>query len=145
MRKTTLSYLAIAVACIVIDRIYSLFGHGVYSAAMSLMFLIPLLGGSLLYALLGLLVPQADQVRHYRLAYNAYNSGIATLTIGSLLKGVFDIAGTSSAYLLTFNLGGWILLLIGLVTFGLGLLNRRRTILPDQPQPKESTNPPGAA
>ncbi|SDN75654.1 hypothetical protein [Acetanaerobacterium elongatum] len=120
-RKTMLVYLAISVFCIVFDRIYALFGHGVYSASMSLMFLYPLLGGALPFLLLWQFAPQEDSVSHYRLYYNCYNSGIAALTVQSLLNGIFEIAGTASRYLIVFVVCGWVMVAAGLVLYLMGL------------------------
>lgn len=107
IRKTIIVYILLAAAAIAVDNIYALFGHGVRSLAMSLMFLYPLLGGALFYYVLGLLVPRVNTYMHYRLFYNIYNSGIAISTIGSLLKGILDIAGTASVYVPLFTITGW--------------------------------------
>ena len=41
-----------------------------------------------------------------RISFNAWNSGIACVTISSLLRGIFEIAGNSSIYqILLFYLG----------------------------------------
>lgn len=103
--------------CILFDNVYAIFGHGVRSASMSLMFLYPLLGGALVFFLLRLFISNADQVRHYRFAYNIYNSGIAVLTVHSLLDGIFEIAGTSSDYLAYFTVFGWTFAAAGLITY----------------------------
>jgi len=123
-RKTTFIYLAVSVFCILFDKIYALFGHGVSSASMSLMFLYPLLGGFLPFSLLWFVVSQADQIYRYRILYNSYNSGLATLTIGSLLYGIFEIAGTNSPYLLAFTIGGWIMVAAGALGYCFKLLQR---------------------
>jgi len=124
--KTAFIYLVIAAGCVVIDKVYALFGHGVTSAAMSLMYLYPLLGGMLPFLLLWLLVPAASAVRGYRLFYNSYNSGMATLTIGSMLTGVFEIAGTASPYMIVFTVAGWCLIGFGLCGY---LLSAGRRLL----------------
>lgn len=121
--RTMLVYLGVSVFCVIFDRVYSLYGHGVYSASMSLMFLYPLIGGSLVFLLLWLLKPTADAAPHYRVYYNLYNSGIAALTAGSMLKGVFDIAGTSSPYTVIYFICGWALIAVGVIGF---LLNSGR-------------------
>jgi hypothetical protein len=115
--KTAIVYLAVSVFCVIFDRVYALFGHGVFSASMSFMFLYPLIAGSLLFIILWLFVPNADKIFYYRLSYNSYNSGVATLTVESALKGVFDIAGTSSQYLIVFKVCGWSLLCFGIVSY----------------------------
>lgn len=109
-----------------IDRIYALFGHGVYSAYMSLMFLYPLAGGVLPFFMAWLFARQTGGMPYYRLSYNCYNSGLATLTVGSMLNGVFEIAGTSSPYMIVFYVGGWIMLAAGVLGFLTGLLTQRR-------------------
>ncbi len=108
LRKTVFVYLILTVVTVAVDKIYTLFGHGVHSSAMSLMFLYPLLGGALFYFLLGLLMPQVTTYKIYRLFYNLYNSGIAILTVGSLLKGILEIAGTASPYTFLFTVAGWV-------------------------------------
>lgn len=125
-RKTMIMYLVISVFCVIFDRIYALFGHGVYSASMSLMFLYPLLGGVLPFLLLWLLAPQGDAVRRYRLYYNCYNSGVAALTVRSLLSGIFEIAGTASRYLILFVICGWTMAAAGLVLYLIGLYRQCR-------------------
>lgn len=95
-------YATVAAFCGVFAFVYAQFSHGVSSAAMTFMFLYPLIGGAGMYALM-LVLP----LRSFgRLSFNAYNSGIATLTVGSLLAGVFEIAGTSSAYQPVFTVVG---------------------------------------
>lgn len=113
--KTVLVYIILTIVCIAIDNIYALFGHGVRSASMSLMFLYPLVGGALVYLLIGLLIPWFNHHENYRLFYNIYNSGIAILVVGSLLKGILDIAGTASPYVILFFVMGWSFVTIALV------------------------------
>lgn len=106
-----------AAGAVVFDRIYALFSHGVASASMSLMFLYPLLGGALPALLLACLRPEIASARRWRLLYNVTGSGLAILTVGSLLRGILEIAGTGSAYLLFFTLAGGGCLLAGGVLF----------------------------
>lgn len=84
---------------------------------MTFMFLYPLLGGAAGFFLLRQFIFKARGCRYYRLSYNSYNSGIATLTVSSALKGVFDIAGTSSSYLTVYIVVGIIM-----AAFGIGVL-----------------------
>lgn len=113
--KTALVYLALSLIAIIINYVYGLFGHGVHSASMTWMFLYPLLGGAVLYLLIFLLVPDIARFVAYRMFYNIYNSGIATLSLGSFLKGIFDIAGTSSVYIAVFYAIGELFVALGLV------------------------------
>lgn len=113
-KKTVIVYLAISVFAVVFNRVYAIFGHGVSSDAMTWMFLYPLIGGCVFYLLIGLLFPVVNRFSGYRTAYNSYNSGIAVLTVGSLLKGIMDIAGTSSSYLKVYTMAGYALIAVGL-------------------------------
>lgn len=130
--KTALVYLVVAVFCVIFDRVYALYGHGVYSAAMSLMFLYPLAGGTAVFALLWGLVPDAERIRRRTLFYNSYNSGIAALTVASALRGVFDIAGTSSPYLPVMIVSGALFCAFGLAGYCLQL--RRRGEMSSRPR-----------
>ena len=49
--------LALAALCVLVDRVYALFAHGIASVYMDFMFLYPLLGGVLVYGLLAWLAP----------------------------------------------------------------------------------------
>jgi hypothetical protein len=122
-------YAAVTVFCVAFDKIYALYGHGVYSDSMSLMFLYPLLGGVLVFLLLSLFIPRAGYPEHYRFFCNCYNSGIAALTLGSALNGVFEIAGTSSSYLIVFIVCGCVFSLAGLLGFLIELIRYGKAVL----------------
>jgi hypothetical protein len=74
--KAALVYLGFSGFCIFFDRVYALFGHGVFSANMSLMFLYPLLGGALPFFLLWRFLPRSEAAGG-RVWFNCYSSGIA--------------------------------------------------------------------
>jgi len=82
--------------CIVFSTVYEHYGHGVYSNFMVYLFLFPLIGGVLPFTLLRL-------TRHGafppRISFNLYNSGIATLAVGSAMQGALEIYGTTSNYM----------------------------------------------
>jgi hypothetical protein len=93
---------------------------------MTWMFLYPLLGGTLIYLLLELLVPKVREAPGFRFSFNLYNSGIAVLTIGSFLKGILEIAGADSPYAILFPAVGWIFVIAGVVLFFLKPLRLRK-------------------
>jgi len=101
--KTVRVYLVLALAAIIVDNVYALYGHGVRSLSMTWMFLYPLLGGALFYSLVYRLLPEVRELDKkfsaYRVFFNLYNSGIAALTISAFLKGILEIAGTGSPYI----------------------------------------------
>jgi len=80
---------------------------------MTYLFAIPLIGG-FIRILMCLILGKKSL---HRFSKNAYNSGIATLTVGSLLKAVFEIAGTSSVYEIVFWIVGGLLIVIGIIGF----------------------------
>lgn len=126
IRKTIAVYLLLALLAIAVNLIYGLFGHGVHSAAMTWMFLYPLLGGALGYFLIDRFSPLITRFVAYRIGYNSYNSGIGALTVGSFLKGILEIAGTNSPYLVFFILLGWVSIGIGLTIYAfLAVKNKR--------------------
>ena len=127
IRKTTAVYLALSLLAVIINYVYGLFGHGVHSGYMTWMFLYPLLGGALIYNLITLIIPGVIRVPQYRLFFNTYNSGIAALTVGSFLKGIFYIAGTDSSYTAYFDAAGWMLVAAGIIMlFSIVIRNRKR-------------------
>lgn len=91
--KVTLVYLIISCFCALFGAVYELFSHEVYSFYMIYAFAFPLVGGALpfaAYALTGAKYPDA-------IARNLYHAGIATLTVGSIVRGVLEIYGTTNA------------------------------------------------
>ena len=113
--KTAIIFMVVSAFCIAVNKIYAIFGHGVHSASMSYMFLYPLVGGTLIYLLLQLISPGSYKIKHFRVLYNLYNSGIATLAVGSMLKGIFEIAGTASGYTVLYFIIGYVML-VGAIT-----------------------------
>jgi hypothetical protein len=108
-------YMAVAAFCILFNYVYSLHAHGVSSDFMTYMFLIPLLGGSLVFAWCYLLQNRVKAPS--RLSFNLYNSGIAWLTVGSCIKGVIEIAGYESDYITVFFVIGLFFLFFGLSAY----------------------------
>jgi len=120
--KTAVIYLGVTVFCVVFDRVYALFGHGVESNAMLFMFLYPLLGGFVPFLLLWLLYKNIEKNLFYRASLNIYHSGIALLTVGSVLDGIVEIAGASSVYIPYFSYFGIAFLLVGIALYLAGVI-----------------------
>jgi hypothetical protein len=117
MTKTAAVYLAVSILCVVFDRVYAVFSHGVASAAMNFMFLYPLAGGALFFFLLRLFFARAGDAPHYRVSYNLYNSGISALVVRNLLAGIFEIAGTGSPYTSVFAVCGFGMITAAVIIF----------------------------
>jgi hypothetical protein len=126
LSKTILVYLILSVIAVIVDKVYGIFSHGVASKAMTWMFLYPLLGGALFYSAINLFFPNIIKVTGYRVFYNIYNSGIATLTFGSFLKGILEIAGTNSDYLVFFYIVGGAFILAGFIMMFIMVINKKR-------------------
>ncbi len=132
IRKTIAVYLLLALVAMAVNLIYGFFGHGVHSAAMTWMFLYPLLGGALGYFLIDRGSPLITRFVVYRIGYNSYNSGIGALTVGSFLKGILEIAGTNSNYLVFFTSLGWLFIVIGLAIFAFLAVKNPRKAQPEK-------------
>ena len=74
----------------IFSRIYESLSYGEVSVFMHYMFCATLVGGILL---LGLLQVKPNLSR---MTYNLWNSGIATITAGCLLRGIINLSGRST-------------------------------------------------
>lgn len=125
--KTGMRYLAASILIALAAAVYGLFSHGVYSYFMTYAFMIPLIAGALPHLVLamrsadpgaaGAHETDADteaqakkwkplDIKEVQLAV------IATLTAGSILKGVLDIYGTTNRLLIAYPVIAALLLAI---------------------------------
>ena len=121
IRKTVLIYLGITAFCVLFSTVYEHFSHGVRSNAMIFLFAYPLVGGALVFGLLGLI-----KKAHFpgRVSFNLYNSGIAALAAGSCFAGVLEIYGTTSNLVSVYWVAGIILTAGGVVLYLVSLAIR---------------------
>lgn len=126
-------YLVAALGCALFAFIYAQFSHGVYSPFMTFMFAIPLLGGAAVA--LALHLAKAEAVP--RLARQSWALALAALTIGSCLLGIFEIAGTSSPYLIAYPAIAVVFAAIAVFALGFSRKNKRGPLK----QPQRSTSP----
>lgn len=113
LKKQYKVYTLITLLTFIVSKIYGVFGHGVTSPSMTWMFLWPLLGGSLVYYIIEKSRPSLVSTSYFRVFSNLYNAGIATLTAGSFLQGIIEIAGASSDYIPYFFLMGGTFIVAG--------------------------------
>lgn len=109
----------ISAFCVVFYLVYNMFSHGVHSPFMTYMFAWPLFlisVPSLLMALIPFL--HGPSV----LSALFWNTGAAAVTVSSLLRGVFEIAGNSSVYQEYMMIAGFIMLGIGLILYFTGII-----------------------
>ncbi len=123
LRRALLISVGGALFCMLFYLIYNHFSHGVSSPFMTFSFMWPLVLCVLPYALF-LLLPAVPGPS--LLSALVWNTAVAALTVSSLLRGVFEIAGNSSRYQVIMMAAGFFLLLCGLVLYiaGIILLNK---------------------
>ena len=105
-KRALIAYIGITAFCLLFSSVYNLFGHDVHSPFMTFLFVIPLVAG-VGVAGMRLAMGAADAPRGARYAYHC---AVATLTVASALRGVFDIAGTSSPWLIAYLVTSSVLL-----------------------------------
>lgn len=108
--KTAMVYLIISIFFFLFSRIYVSLSYGEYSFFMNTLSLVPLIGGGLLVGLL-LVQPNLSRV-----SFNLWNSGVAVLTAGFLLRGIINLSGRSTTL-------DWPYWLIGAGFLGLALVS----------------------
>ena len=113
MAKTGFVYLFISLFCALFGAVYEIFSHEVYSYYMLYAFVFPLAGGALPFFSLAF----SSRPTPGRISLNLYHSGIATLTVGSILQGVLEIYGTTNRLVLTYWLAGVFFSGFGLVLY----------------------------
>jgi hypothetical protein len=91
--KKALTYSFASALTAVFGLIYELFSHGVYSYYMIYAFLFLLVGGTCVQLHLAF----NSRRLPCRLASDLFESGIITLTVGSLFSSVLEIYGTTNA------------------------------------------------
>lgn len=113
IKKSVFIYLAVSIFLIILNYVYSLFSHGVSSNYMVYMFVYPLIG--VVINLILLMNKKKLNIKMFYTGKSILNYGIATLVVGSFIKGVLEIAGTDSIYLIYYFYIGIILISSGLL------------------------------
>ena len=119
IKKAFIIYIVTTVFCLVFFIIYNIFSHDVTSPFMTFLFAWPLLLGVLPCGIL--LIFKLENLYPNRITANLYNSGVAALTVSSAMRGVFDIAGTSSIHQSILMVISFLLLGLAALEFGIGL------------------------
>ena len=113
-------YLIISIFFFLFSRIYVSLSYGEYSFFMNTLSLVPLIGGGLLVGLL-LVQPNLSRV-----SFNLWNSGVAVLTAGFLLRGIINLSGRSTTLDWPYWLMGAGFLGLALVSIGLSLFRSKK-------------------
>ncbi len=111
LRKRVISYLIVTGSCAVFSLIYAQFSRGVSSYYMTFLFAFPLILGVVVSVCVMLL---KKTNREYFLATHLYHTGVVAMTLSSLLRGIFDIAGTESLYQAILMIIGGVLIFLSI-------------------------------
>ena len=109
--KKSLIYFGISIFVFILGQIYEYFSHGVYSSYMMFAFLIPFIG-LFIPSLLNNLILKRKITDNVTLPWKC---GIATLTVGSIYKGVLEIYGTSGTFEQVYLIIGSLLCIIATI------------------------------
>ena len=113
-------YLILSIFLFIFSRVYVSLSYGEVSIFMNTLSLVPLIGGCLLVALLYL------QPTLSRISFNLWNSGVAVLTAGFLLRGIINLSGRSTTLDWPYWLIGAGFLGLALFSFGLSLFQSKK-------------------
>ncbi|MCO5451312.1 hypothetical protein [Enterococcus faecium] len=116
-KKAFYSYFISSVLLFIFPWIYHHFSHGVTSQALRWVWVIPMVGGAFLFIFKKIL-----NTFQNRLAFNLFNTGLTSYIVGMILKGILEIAGTSSPYIGIYPMIGMIILGISLFIYISSLL-----------------------
>ena len=120
LKRNLLGHIAGTVFLALFGAVYELFSHEVYSYFMIYAFAVPLMLGVMPYALLLI-----SRKVPGRAALNLWNSGIATLSVGCVFRGVLEIYGTTNSLSVIYPVSGLLLLTAGLITGIVGLKRKQ--------------------
>lgn len=113
MLRNGLAHLGFSIFLALFGAVYEIYSHEVYSYYMIYAFAIPLVGGALpafIIAYFGKGIPN-------RTVRNLYNSGIATLSVGSVFTGVLEIYGTTNRLTVVYPIAGIVLIALSIIVY----------------------------
>ncbi len=113
LQKHLIGSIIAALFCALFAAIYETFSFGVYSYFMIFAFVVPLLGCSLPYSIIVFINKKIPESLSLRL----WNSGIATLTVGSLVQGVIEIYGTTNQFVIIYGIAGAVFCISGFIVW----------------------------
>ena len=110
--KAGFVYLIAAIFCALFGAVYEYYSHEVYSYYMIYAFAFPLVLGALPF----FIIYSCEKIRPIsRLTENLYNAGVGTLTVGSIIKGVLVIYGTTNKLTCLYLIAGLALAIAAII------------------------------
>lgn len=123
LRSFFITSVCSSVFCFIFYFIYNIFSHGVHSPFMTYLFAWPLL---LCAVPAGICMLVRSIPGPSVLSSLLWGTGTAAVTVSSLLRGVFEIAGNSSVYQQYMMAAGLVFLLAGLTAYAAGIVIVRK-------------------
>ena len=111
-KKEMIKYLFISIFFLIFSIVYESFSHDVYSNYMMYAFVIPLILGTLIYGIIYIFELNKS---FNEFGMKLYNSSIITFTLGSIMKGVLEIYGTTNKLTIIYLIIGIITLIISII------------------------------
>ena len=119
LKRRGLRYLAAAAIVAAAGGVYEYFSHGVWSNYMAFAFIVPLIAGAAPNFLAAAFGNKKRAGRTGSAAAGLQLAAVATLTMGSLMKGVLDIYGTTNHLMTVYPVAGYALLAAALAAYAL--------------------------
>lgn len=120
MIKATIVQSAFAIFCVIFSYVYGLFSFGESSWYMTLMFLVPLIGGTLV-SVLSIVFKFYKHIN--RVVFNLWNSGLAVFAFGCLFKGIVEISGRFTDNDIIFWCLGGVFILASAIAYLISYIN----------------------
>ncbi len=117
IKRNIIKYIFFTIFILVFGQIYEHFSFGVISNYMIYAFLIPLILGLLINTIIYFI-----KIVPSKMGSCLYNNGIITLTVGSILRGVLDIYGTTNMYLKIYLYAGVLLIIAGIILYIINII-----------------------
>ena len=109
-KKRLTIYIFFTIFTLIFGIIYEQYSHEVYSKYMMYAFLIPFIGLIISY------IFKVFKINISKISFDLLDMTIMTFTIGSIIKGVLEIYGTSSKYINCYLYAGIVLTILFLVS-----------------------------
>lgn len=116
LQKHLIGSIIAALFCALFAAVYEAFSFGVYSYFMLFAFVLPLLGCALPYSI----IVFRDRAFPGALALRLWDSGIAALTVGSIIQGVIEIYGTTNHLVIIYLISGVLFCISGAAAWLIG-------------------------
>ncbi|HHT7816774.1 TPA: hypothetical protein ACT2IN_001843 [Streptococcus suis] len=88
--RTFMTYFSLSAFLFIFSRVYESLSYGEVSFYMHYLFCVTLIGGGILLAIM------AIKKNLSRISFNLWNSGVAVITAGFLLRGIINLSGRST-------------------------------------------------